>query len=62
MGGDIPQFIFDLMPHANDTERHAATENVRAYLRAVERIHQRLVNEAYRDSTKPKIESESQDI
>lgn len=61
MGDPIPQFIRDLMPDADEAALQAALENVRAYLRAVERIHQRLINEAGGDSTKFKSESESPD-
>ncbi len=61
MGDRIPQFIRDLMPDADYEAQHEALENVRAYLRAVERIHRRLINETGGDSTKSKSESESQD-
>jgi len=60
MGDHIPQFIREVMPDADEAAQQAALENVRAYLRAVERIHQRLMTEAGGDSTKFETESELQ--
>lgn len=46
MSDQIPQFIRDLMPDADEAAHLAALENVRAYLRVVDRIHARLTREA----------------
>lgn len=53
MSEQIPQFIRDALPDADDAALQAALENFKTYMRIVARIHQRLLTEALDDSTNP---------
>ena len=47
----IPKFIRRLMPSATERERVGATESFMQYMQIVERMHERIMQEAKPDSS-----------